>query len=59
MTVRGMQGTSLRRVVVFHHCVAGSYLVVSYSAWRVHPALWILDQVRNDVTRGVAHHPVD
>ena len=28
------RGTSLRRVADFHHCVASSYLVVSYSARR-------------------------
>ena len=35
-------------VATFHHCVAGSNLVVSYSAWRVPATLWIADQVRND-----------
>ena len=29
-------------VAAFHHCVASSYLAASYSAWRIHPTLWVL-----------------
>ena len=37
---------SCATVAAFHHCVASSYLVVSYSAWRV-PTLWIDESPMN------------